>query len=129
MFLIQLTNLKIKETYLKSLNPKLRIAIIHGRMSEETVNDIIRKFKSLEYDCLLSTTLIENGIDIANANTIIIDQAESYGLSQIHQLRGRVGRSSTQSYAYILYTNIKNLKRKAQQRLQAIKEYISLGSG
>ncbi|RAP27611.1 transcription-repair coupling factor [Candidatus Marinamargulisbacteria bacterium SCGC AG-343-D04] len=118
-----------KAKFLKQLQPELRLGIIHGRMSESKVNETILAFKNNEFDCLLSTTLIENGIDISNAHSIIIDGAENFGLSQIHQLRGRVGRSKKQSYAYLLYNNKKDISEKAKKRLQAIKEYMSLGSG
>ena len=90
---------------------------------------IIDGFQSHEYDGLLSTTIIENGIDIPKANTIIIDEADSFGLAQIHQLRGRVGRSDIQAFAYIFYSPNKRLSEKSQHRLDAIHEYVALGSG
>ena len=118
-----------KATYLKEIVPSLQIGIIHGQQQESHIKQIMTDFKQKKYDCLLSTTIVENGLDIPNANTIILDGAESFGLAQIHQLRGRVGRSNQQAYAYLLYNDKKTLSEKASKRLEAIKEYVSLGSG
>ena len=118
-----------KANYLKTLIPSLRIAIIHGQQQESHIKHVMTDFKQKHYDCLLSTTIVENGLDIPNANTIILDGAENFGLAQIHQLRGRVGRSNQQAYAYLLYNKNKTLSEKATKRLSAIKEYVSLGSG
>jgi transcription-repair coupling factor (superfamily II helicase) len=98
-------------------------------MPEGQIKQVLQDFLDKKCDLLLSSTIIENGIDIPNANAIIIDEAENYGLSQIHQLRGRVGRSSTQAYAYLFYTKDKQLQQKAIDRLEAIREYVALGSG
>ncbi len=122
-------NIHKKASYLNTLLPTLRIGIIHGQLQESHIKHIMTDFKEKKYDCLLSTTIVENGLDIPNANTIILDGAESFGLAQIHQLRGRVGRSNQQAYAYLLYNDTKTLSEKASKRLDAIKEYVSLGSG
>tara|TARA_A100001015_G_scaffold304555_1_gene395915 strand:- start:6584 stop:8701 length:2118 start_codon:yes stop_codon:yes gene_type:complete len=114
---------------LKKMFPSLRILMVHAQMTEEKIKAIMISFLNYDCDILVSTTIIENGIDIKNANTIIIDSSERFGLSQIHQLRGRVGRSDIQSYAYLLFSDKKILSEKAKQRLQAIKEYVNLGSG
>jgi len=118
-----------KAKFLKKLCPNCRIAIVHGQMPEGQIKQVLQDFLDKKCDLLLSSTIIENGIDIPNANAIIIDEAENYGLSQIHQLRGRVGRSSTQAYAYLFYTKDKQLQQKAIDRLEAIREYVALGSG
>jgi len=118
-----------KAHYLKKLIPSLTIAIIHGQLEESHIKRIMKEFKEKKYNCLLSTTIVENGLDIPNANTIILDGAESFGLAQIHQLRGRVGRSERQAYATLLYNKKELLSEKAKKRLNAIKEYVSLGSG
>ncbi|MBH37956.1 transcription-repair coupling factor [bacterium] len=118
-----------KASYLTTLLPTLRIGIIHAQLQESHIKHIMTDFKQNKYDCLLSTTIVENGLDIPNANTIILDGAETFGLAQIHQLRGRVGRSNQQAYAYLLYNDKKTLSEKASKRLEAIKEYVSLGSG
>ncbi len=118
-----------KASEIQSLLPDLKIGIAHGKMKETHIKKITEEFIKKKYDCLLSTTIIENGLDIPNANTIILDSVERFGLSQIHQLRGRVGRSHSQAYAYLLFNNKHTLPEKAQKRLQAIQEYVCLGSG
>ena len=114
---------------LKKIFPDARILMAHAQMPEDRIKSIMTAFLNHECDILVATTIIENGIDIPNANTIIIDSSERFGLAQIHQLRGRVGRSNVQAYAYLFYSEQKVLAEKAKQRLQAIKEYVSLGSG
>ena len=114
---------------LQKLIPNCRIDYAHGEMDEKTIHKKIIAFINGKIDILLSTTIIENGIDIPNANTIIIEQAQNFGLSQIHQLRGRVGRSKNQAFAYILFDAHLPLKEQSQKRLRAIKEYSALGSG
>lgn len=118
-----------KATSLQRLVPSLRVTIVYGQLDEYLVKERIQAFKRGEIDCLVSTTIIENGIDIPNANTIIIDGCERLGLAQIHQLRGRVGRGKVQAYATLLYNNARVLSQEAAQRLAAIREYMSLGSG
>ena len=114
---------------LQKLVPNARIAIGHGQMNEKELEKIIIDFANHEYDILLATTIIENGIDIPNANTMIIHNADKFGLAQLYQLRGRVGRSQRQAYCYCFYTKSKEITRDAIQRLKAIKEFTTLGSG
>ena len=114
---------------LQKLVPNARIAIGHGQMNEKELEKIIIDFANREYDILLATTIIENGIDIPNANTMIIHNADKFGLAQLYQLRGRVGRSQRQAYCYCFYTKSKEITKDAVQRLKAIKEFTTLGSG
>ena len=114
---------------LQKLVPNARIAIGHGQMNERELEKIIIDFANHEYDILLATTIIENGIDIPNANTMIIHNADKFGLAQLYQLRGRVGRSQRQAYCYCFYTKSKEITKDAVQRLKAIKEFTTLGSG
>ena len=114
---------------LQELVPNARIAIGHAQLSEHQLEDVIVGFSEHEYDILLCTTIIENGLDIPNANTMIIHDADMFGLAQLYQLRGRVGRSDRQAYCYCFYKQGKNLTKEAYQRLMAIKEFTSLGSG
>ena len=114
---------------LQALVPNARIAVGHGQLSESQLEDVIVGFEQHEYDILLCTTIIENGLDIPNANTMIIHDADRFGLAQLYQLRGRVGRSNRQAYCYCFFKSGKNLTKEAYQRLMAIKEFSSLGSG
>ena len=114
---------------LRQLVPNARIAIGHGQMDEKALEQVIVDFANHEYDVLLATTIIENGIDIPNANTMIIHDADRFGLAQLYQLRGRVGRSQRQAYCYCFYKRQKEMTKDAVQRLKAIKEFTTLGSG
>jgi transcription-repair coupling factor (superfamily II helicase) len=114
---------------IKELVPQARVAVAHGQMGEGRLEKTMLDFMSREYDVLLCTTIIESGIDIPNVNTIIIDHASRFGLAQLYQLRGRVGRSSARAYAYLLYEKEDLATGAAIERLQAIREYTSLGSG
>lgn len=114
---------------LKTIVPKARFGIIHGQMAPQRVEEVIHRFLQKEFDVLVATTIIENGIDIPNVNTIILDQAHQYGLAQLYQLRGRVGRSSQQAYCYLLTPGFSALPEDAVRRLQAIEELTELGSG
>ena len=114
---------------LRKLLPTARIGVGHGQMTEKELEPIMIGFIKGEIDVLLSTTIIENGIDISNANTLIIENADRLGLSQLYQLRGRVGRSDRQAYAYFLYGKGKDLTENAMARLQALQEFSTLGSG
>lgn len=114
---------------LQQLIPNARIAIGHGQMDEKALEQVIVDFANHEYDVLLATTIIENGIDIPNANTMIIHDADRFGLAQLYQLRGRVGRSQRQAYCYCFYKRQKEMTKEAIQRLKAIKEFTTLGSG
>lgn len=111
------------------LVPEARVAVAHGQMSEAELEQIVDDFWERRVDVLVSTTIIETGLDIANANTIIIDRADKYGLSQLHQLRGRVGRSRERAYAYFLYDAETGLTATAQDRLETIAANNELGSG
>lgn len=111
------------------LCPKAKIGVIHGKMTKEAIEDELVSFLDKVYDVLVCTTIIETGIDIPNANTLIIERADHLGLSQLYQIRGRVGRSDRISYAYLMYEPHKVLTQQAKERLDAIKEFTSLGSG
>lgn len=118
-----------KAAFLKELVPEARIVVAHGQMDETLVEKAMLAFVQKEYDILLATTIIESGLDIPNANTLIVDEAERYGLSQMYQLRGRVGRSTRQAWAYFFYTKNKRLTKEASERLETIEEHTALGSG
>jgi transcription-repair coupling factor (superfamily II helicase) len=111
------------------LVPEANVAFAHGQMHERTLEKIMYDFISGEIDVLISTTIIETGLDISNVNTMIIDDADRLGLSQLYQLRGRVGRSNRTAYAFLMYKRDKMLKEVAEKRLHAIKEFTELGSG
>ncbi len=115
--------------YLSSVAPNARIAVAHGQMKEGELERIMYEFANREYDILLCTTIIESGLDISNANTIIIHDCDRFGLAQLYQLRGRVGRSDRQAYCYCFYKKSKELTPDATKRLNAIKDFESLGSG
>ena len=117
------------KTLLQRVVPNARIAIGHGQMDEKELEQVIVDFANHEYDILLATTIIENGIDIPNANTMIIHDADRFGLAQLYQLRGRVGRSERQAYCYCFYKKSKEMTKDAIDRLKAIKEFTTLGSG
>lgn len=121
----------IKEMAIKlgALVPEARIAVGHGQMSEHELENVMINFLKGEYDVLLSTTIIENGIDIPNVNTLIVYDADKMGLSQLYQLRGRVGRSNRLAYAYFTYKKDKIISEIAEKRLKAIKEFTEFGSG
>jgi transcription-repair coupling factor (superfamily II helicase) len=113
---------------LRSLLPKARIVVTHGQLKPDDLEQRILAFKNGEYDILVSSTIIENGIDLPNANTLIVNSAERFGLAQLYQLRGRVGRSRVQAYAYFMY-HMKRLPLDAKKRLKAIVEANELGAG
>lgn len=117
------------ELYLKKLVPHARISVTHGQMSERELEKRINDFYDHKSDILLATTIIESGIDIPNANTMIIDRADTYGLAQLHQLRGRIGRSDRKAYAYFIVPENRILNETAQRRLQALQTYAEMGSG
>jgi transcription-repair coupling factor (superfamily II helicase) len=114
---------------LERLVPKARVAVGHGQMGEGELEPIMARFVDGKIDVLVATTIIENGIDIPNVNTIIVNDADRFGLAQLYQLRGRVGRSNHQAYAYLLYQAHKALSEDAKARLEAIREFTHLGSG
>ena len=121
----------LEETRLKleNLVPEMLVETAHGKMTSEELDDIFRRFKMGGFHILVATTIIENGIDIPNVNTIIIDRADMYGVSQLYQLRGRVGRSDRRAYAYLFYPQNKALSEVAMKRLQVISDFTELGSG
>ena len=118
-----------KARTLKSMIHDANIGIVHGRMDRDSIEDVMYKFNKKELNVLVCTTIIENGIDIPNANTILIENAQNFGLSQIYQIKGRVGRSDRVAYAYLLIPPYRQLSEVAAKRLQAVKEFARLGSG
>jgi transcription-repair coupling factor (superfamily II helicase) len=114
---------------LEALVPEARIAVAHGQMPERELERVMKDFVAQRYNLLLCTTIIETGIDVPSANTIIMHRADKFGLAQLHQLRGRVGRSHHQAYAYLMVNDLHNLTKQAQQRLDAIQSMEELGSG
>lgn len=124
-----ITNMESLVDKYKKLIPEVRICYAHGKMNKDDMQDVIYDFTNKKYDVLISTTIIENGIDIPNANTIIVIDADRFGLSQLYQIRGRVGRSDKIAYAYLMYKKEKVLGTTAIKRLDAIKEFTELGSG
>ena len=115
--------------YVKGLVPESKVAVVHGQMTERELEKEMMSFMAKEYDVLVCTTIIETGIDIPNVNTIIVYNSDKMGLSQLYQLRGRVGRSNKIAYAYLLYTKDKVLTEVAEKRLKALKDFTELGSG
>jgi len=122
-------SIKDMAAYISKLIPNARVAIAHGQMQEKELENIIMSFMNREYDILVATTIIETGMDIQNVNTMIIYDADKMGLSQLYQLRGRVGRSNRMAYCYLTYKKDKILTEVAEKRLKAIKEFTELGSG
>jgi transcription-repair coupling factor (superfamily II helicase) len=115
--------------YLNKYVPDIRIGVAHGQMKPSQLENVIHGFLNRKYDVLLSTKIIESGIDIPNVNTIIINRADRFGLAELHQLRGRVGRSSRQAYAYLIVPSLSGITKKALRRLQSIEEFTEIGSG
>ena len=114
---------------LKRIVPELRVGIGHGQMGEGELEKVMVDFIEHRFDLLLATTIVESGLDIPNANTIFIDDADHYGLSDLHQLRGRVGRYKHQAYCYLIVAQHKHLSPEATKRLRAIEEFSQMGSG
>lgn len=114
---------------LQKLIPQAKIEAIHGRMNENQMEDILYRFLNKQFDILVTTTIIETGIDMPNVNTLIVEDADHYGLSQLYQLRGRIGRSARLAYAYFLYQPNKVLTEVGEKRLNAIRDFTQLGSG
>ena len=114
---------------IKKALPDANVATAHGRMTQEQLSDIWAKVVNGEIDILVCTTIIETGVDVSNVNTLIIENADRLGLAQLHQIRGRVGRSSRRAFAYFTFTRGKELTEIAQKRLEAIREYTEFGSG
>ncbi len=122
-------DIKAVEAKLQRLVPEARIVVAHGQMDGEELENAMVRFLRRQADILLSTTIIESGLDIPSANTIFIDDADMYGLAELHQLRGRVGRSKERAFAYLLVNPVKILEADASKRLKAIEEFTALGSG
>ena len=118
-----------KAIQIENLVPEARVAYAHGKMTGNELEEIMMNFIKGEVDVLVCTTILESGIDIPNANTIIVENADRLGLAQLYQIRGRVGRSDKQAYAYIMYKRDKLLTEVAEKRLKAIKEFTEFGSG
>ena len=118
-----------RKAMLEALLPEARIAVAHGQMHERDLEKVMRDFVAQRFNILLCTTIIETGIDVPTANTIIMHRADKFGLAQLHQLRGRVGRSHHQAYAYLLVNDVQGLTKQANRRLEAIQQMEELGSG
>jgi len=115
--------------YLTKYIPELKIGIAHGQMKATQLENVIHGFLNKKFDALLSTKIIESGIDIPNVNTIIVNRADRFGLAELHQLRGRVGRSTRQAFAYFIVPSVSGITKKALRRLQAIEEFTDIGAG
>ncbi len=115
--------------YILKYMPDLKIAVAHGQMKPAQLENVIHGFLNKKFDVLLSTKIIESGIDIPNVNTIIVNRADRFGLAELHQLRGRVGRSTRQAYAYFIVPSLTGISKKALRRLQAIEEFTDVGAG
>ncbi len=125
----RISNLPELESLVREHVPDARVAVGHGRMPTEELERIVLDFANYDYDVLISTTIIENGIDIPNANTIIVNSAQHFGLSDLHQMRGRVGRSNKKAFCYLLAPPLSTLTPEARRRLEAIENFSDLGSG
>ncbi len=119
----------LRKTFLEELIPEARIAVAHGKMKERDLEKVMKEFYQNHYNLLLCTTIIETGIDVPNANTIMVHRSDRFGLAQLHQLRGRVGRSYRQAYAYLMIPEMDTLTKNAKKRLEAIQLLSKLGSG
>jgi transcription-repair coupling factor (superfamily II helicase) len=116
-------------TMIQEIMPEARVAVAHGQMREGQLQKVMMDFLNYRYDVLVATTIIENGLDISRANTLIVDRSDRFGLAQLYQLRGRVGRSNRRAYAYLMIPSQEFLSQDASKRLAAIKEFSELGSG
>lgn len=125
----RISDIEAKKVEIQNLVPGVKVEIAHGRMDKNKLEDIMIKFSNHEFDILLCTTIIETGIDIPSVNTLIIMDADRFGLSQLYQIRGRIGRSNKVAYCYLMYNNRKVLSEIATKRLKVIKEFTELGSG
>ena len=125
----RIANLTELQNLIRKEIPDARVAVGHGQMEPAALEKIILDFANYEYDVLIATSIIENGIDIPNANTILVNNAQNFGLSDLHQLRGRVGRSNRKAFCYLLAPSLQLLPQEARRRLQAIENFAELGSG
>jgi len=117
------------EKFLRELVPKARVGVAHGQMAEGKLEEVMSRFVDKELDILLSTSIIESGLDIPSANTIVVNRADHFGLSQLYQIRGRVGRSRERAYAYLLVPARRPVTKDAQKRLEALQKFSELGAG
>lgn len=124
-----ISTLYMRVSQLHKLMPEVSFGVVHGQMDRDDIEDTMMKFYNGDISVLVCTSIIENGIDIPNANMIIVEDSENYGLSQLYQIKGRVGRSDRIAYAYLMYSAHKVLKEKAQKRLKSIQDFTELGSG
>jgi transcription-repair coupling factor (superfamily II helicase) len=122
-------NIGVVAQHLAELVPEARFEYAHGQMAEATLERIMKRFVDREFDVLISTTIVESGLDVPNANTIIIDRADQFGLAQLYQLRGRVGRSKRQAYAYLVVPQLRSLTGEAHERLKVLQSLDTLGAG
>ncbi len=125
----RIKSIYVIKKYIEKLIPNIRAVVAHGQLGEDDLEDIIHDFLNHKYDIMLTTTIIESGIDMPRVNTIFIDRADKFGLAQLYQLRGRVGRSEKKAYAYLFYESNAALTEDAMKRLNVISEYTELGSG
>ena len=124
-----ISSLYLRANRLEKLLPGVTIGVAHGQMSRDDIEDVMIKFYNGEIQVLVCTSIVENGIDVPNANMIIVEDSDKYGLSQLYQIKGRVGRSDRIAYAYLMYNKFKQLNEKAQKRLKALQDFTELGSG
>ncbi len=122
-------NIKEFEAIIRRICPKVKTAVVHGKMTGKDIEDVMFGFIQGDYDVLIATTIIESGLDIPNANTIFVNEAHHFGLSELHQLRGRVGRSNKKAFCYLLTPPLESLTHEARRRLKAIEQFSELGSG
>lgn len=125
----RIESIELMASHLSLLVPEAKLRVAHGRMNEKMLEKVMMDFYEHEFDILLATSLVENGLDVANANTMIIYNADHFGLSQLYQMRGRVGRSSRMAFAYFIYQKRRVLNETAEKRLQTMTEFASLGAG
>jgi transcription-repair coupling factor (superfamily II helicase) len=125
----QVKDIELFAQRIQRIVPKCRVAIGHAQMKDKELESVMQRFINHDFDMLISTTIVESGLDIPNANTIFIDEASHYGLAELHQLRGRVGRFVNQAYCYLLLPRHRELTSTAAKRLRALQEYAHLGSG
>ncbi len=124
-----ISSLYLRANRLEKMLPGVTIGVAHGQMSRDEIEDAMIKFYNGEIQVLVCTSIVENGIDVPNANMIIVEDSDKYGLSQLYQIKGRVGRSDRIAYAYLMYNKYKQLNEKAQKRLKALQDFTELGSG
>ncbi len=124
-----ISTLYTRVSLLQKMMPNVTFGVAHGKMDRDDIEDVMMRFYEGQIDVLVSTSIIENGIDVPNANMIIVEDSDNYGLAQLYQIKGRVGRSNRIAYAYLMYSEYKVLNEKAQKRLKALQDFTELGSG